>query len=74
MRAYSLPESAEGWMGPGSPGNATEAAHRPTRAGTKASLGLRSQRLCCLQPSGHGGVSARPRPRGEPVPPRGPIP
>lgn len=34
MRAYSLPESAEeGWTGPGSSGNATEAAHRPPTHG-----------------------------------------
>lgn len=77
MRAYSLPESAEeGWMGPGSSGNATEAAHRPPPvAGTKASLGLQSQRLCCLQPSGHvwSQCPAQAQ-RGEPVPSTRPHP
>lgn len=55
MRAHFLPESAEeGWTGPGSSGNATEAAHRPPpMAGTQASLGLLSQHLCPLQPLGH---------------------
>ena len=77
MRAHPLPEAAEaGWTGPGSSGNTTEAAHRPApTAGTQASFGLLSRRLCPLQTLGPV-CSQCPTcaQKGEPVPPTRPHP